>query len=221
MTDDSGDTGSLPDEVLDALDTQIAAARAADDTEEVQRLYQEQMGATDAEGDEGQAPAVGETSLSDAVPPPVSTELVDQVLGAYGEEDAEEVAALRQEWPGTEMSANLGYVKFLLDEYVPTHLIEQVPDDIALLRLGAALGRELFHRHHANAGQHSEGPRNMSEINTDSFNEKTDQLMTEESQARAQGNLGKSKRLQREIRAMFVRQYGTDAAVGSSGGPTT
>ncbi len=61
----------------------------------------------------------------------------------------------------------------------------------------------------------------MSDINTDSFNEKTDQLMTEESQARAQGNFGKSKRLQREIRAMFVRQYGTEPATGSSGGPTT
>ncbi len=60
----------------------------------------------------------------------------------------------------------------------------------------------------------------MSDIDTDSFNERTDDLMTEESQARAQGNTAKSRRLQREIRAMFVRQYGTDSAVGSSGGAT-
>ena len=41
--------------------------------------------------------------------------------------------------------------------------------------------------------------------------------MAEETQARATGQLGKSKRLQREIRALFVRQYGTDPAVGEGG----
>ena len=60
----------------------------------------------------------------------------------------------------------------------------------------------------------------MSEIDAENFDEKAEDLMSEEAAARAAGNLGKSKRLEREIRALFVRRYGTGPAVGSSGGPT-
>ena len=56
------------------------------------------------------------------------------------------------------MAENLGYVKFLLDNYVPDYLIAQIPDDVALLRLGASLGREFFHSHHANAGELTHSP---------------------------------------------------------------
>ena len=222
MADHGGDTGSLPNEVLDAYDSQIEAARAAGDTALANELYRESMGAGDDDGTgAGDDAEGGEGQLEGTVPAPMSTELVEQVLGINSEIDGEEVAELRREWPGQEMNRNFGYIKFLLDEYVPPHLQEQIPDDIALLRLGASLGRELYHRHHANVGQHSEGSRNMSEINTDTFSERADELMTQESEARAQGNFGKSNRLQREIRAMFVRQYGIEPATGSSGGPTT
>ena len=44
--------------------------------------------------------------------------------------------------------------------------------------------------------------------------------MTEQEKAQAAGNLAKASRIERELRALFVRRYGTDPAVGSSGGPT-
>ncbi len=60
----------------------------------------------------------------------------------------------------------------------------------------------------------------MSDIGDDSFDEKTDDLMTQQELAQVEGNLGKVNRLERELRARFVRRYGTGPAVGSSGGPT-
>ena len=57
-------------------------------------------------------------------------------------------------------------------------------------------------------------------INPDVFDEKTTELMEEASQARATGNSGKANRLQKQIDAMFTAQYGSEAAVGTSGGPT-
>ena len=217
----------------DALDEQIEVAQQAGNVAEANRLYQLQIGSTGlehlpvpaasgAEGDDVAADPSDSAGLAGTTtPPPLNTELVDQVLGVYGDEDADEVAELRQEWPGTEMAAELGYVKWFLEEYVPPHLIERVPDDIDLLRLGAAVGRELFHRHHLDAGERSEGARNMSEIDADNFDERADALVAEEEQARAAGNLGKANRLEREIRALFVRRFGTGPAVGSSGGPTS
>ena len=218
-------------QAADALQSEIDEAQAAGDIGKANELYQRQIGtvpvpaASGAEGDDFAADpsdsAGGELLPAEtATPPPMSTELVDQVLGVYGDEDADEVAELRREWPGTEMGQNLGYVKWFLDEYVPPYLIERVPDDIDLLRLGAAVGRELFHRHHLDAGERSEGGRNMHEIDADNFDERADNLMNEEAQARAAGNLGKASRLEREIRALFVKRYGTGPAVGSSGGPT-
>ncbi len=60
----------------------------------------------------------------------------------------------------------------------------------------------------------------MSDIDSDTFEEQTTGLMNEAAQARVTGNLAKARRLQKQIDAMFVRQYGTDPAVGSSGGAT-
>ena len=59
----------------------------------------------------------------------------------------------------------------------------------------------------------------MSEID-DTFDEKADELLTEQDQALQEGNIAKANRLEREIRAMFVRRHGTAPAIGSSGGPT-
>ncbi len=61
---------------------------------------------------------------------------------------------------------------------------------------------------------------NTNEIDTDSFDEQTTDLMNEAAQARLTGGHAKARRLQKQIDAMFVAQYGTDPAVGSSGGRT-
>ncbi len=60
----------------------------------------------------------------------------------------------------------------------------------------------------------------MSNIDPDTGDEQTTDLMNEATQARVTGNLAKARRLQKQIDAMFVAQYGTDPAVGSSGGRT-
>lgn len=57
----------------------------------------------------------------------------------------------------------------------------------------------------------------MNQINTDNFDEKTDDLMTEQAQAQAEGNIGKANRLERELRALFVKRYGSGPIVGSEG----
>ena len=57
----------------------------------------------------------------------------------------------------------------------------------------------------------------MSEADDDAFDEKADALMSEETQARATGDLGKANRLQREIRSLFVRRYGNESIVGEGG----
>ena len=60
----------------------------------------------------------------------------------------------------------------------------------------------------------------MADISPEAFDEQTDALMTEQEQAQVEGNIAKANRIERELRAMFVRKYGTGPAVGSSGGPT-
>ncbi len=219
------DVEALAESVIqNSFEADIEEAQDAGDDERANALYRKSMG-VDAEADDADPDAdTGADDVDaladDGTPPPVSTEVVDQILVTYGDVDEAEMAELQAEWPGNEMAANLGYVKWFLNEYVPPHLIDQVPDDVFLLRIGAAVGRELFHRHHANAGERSEGAINMSETAADNFDETTDDLMTQEEQARSEGNLGKASRLQREIRALFVKRYGTAPAVGSSGGPT-
>ena len=67
----------------------------------------------------------------------------------------------------------------------------------------------------------NEQETNMNEINADGFDEKVEILMDESEQAAVAGNLNKRDRIEREIRALFVKRHGTAPAVGSSGGPTT
>ena len=138
-------------------------------------------------------------------------------------------SALRREWPGEEYSRNLAFSAALL-EVIPGSLealrvleAAGVSEHPSVIRWAVSVGRLLARE----AGDASTIPSTatgketkMDPIDSDTFNERADDLMTEEVQARARGNLGKSKRLQREIRALFVRQYGTEPAIGSSGGPT-
>ena len=213
-----------------ALQPEIDQAKAAGNMGRANSLYQRQLAleagvpaVSQEPGPSGEADSEGGESLPAEIstPPPLSTELVEQALGAYGDVDADEVAELRREWPGTEMAENLGYLKWFITEYVPSYMIEELPDDIASLRVGAAIARELFHRHHMDAGERTEGARNMSEIAAENFDERTGAMMGEAAAAREAGNGAKANRLEREIRAMFVQRYGTGPVVGTSGGPTT
>ena len=134
------------------------------------------------------------------------------------------VEELKAHW-GSDLPANLGYSQAFSEAHPDVaQVLETVglSDHPGLVLAAAILGR----RYATRAGDPSQittrkaGARNMSNIDSDNFNERADDLMAEEAQARATGNLAKSKRLQREINAMFVAQYGTDPAVGSSGGAT-
>lgn len=79
------------------------------------------------------------------MPEPVSDEMVERVLAAGAPYEADEIAALRREWPGPEMNRNLGYVKAFLDAYVPADLQSEIPDNVAMLRLGAHVARLVLH----------------------------------------------------------------------------
>jgi len=78
------------------------------------------------------------------VPAPVPDEMVERVLTAGAEYEPDEVIALRREWPGAEMNRNLGYVKAFLDAYVPKELQADIPDNVAMLRLGAHVARQVL-----------------------------------------------------------------------------
>ena len=60
----------------------------------------------------------------------------------------------------------------------------------------------------------------MGESNDDNFDEGVDTLLIQQEQAQVEGNLATVDRIEKELRARFVKRYGTGAAVGSSGGPT-
>lgn len=83
-------------------------------------------------------------AISDA-PEPVSDEMVERVLAVGEADEPDEVAALRREWPGPEMNRNLGYIKAFLDAYVPVEYQAEIPDNVAMLRLGAHVARHVLH----------------------------------------------------------------------------
>lgn len=78
------------------------------------------------------------------MPAPVSDEMVERVLAVGEAYEPDEIAALRREWPGPEMNRNLGYVKAFIDTYVPADLQAEIPDSVAMLRLGAHVARQVL-----------------------------------------------------------------------------
>ncbi len=60
----------------------------------------------------------------------------------------------------------------------------------------------------------------MDENDAVDFDEQTETLMTESEEAALAGNIAKRDRIEKQLRALFVKRYGTGPAVGSSGGPT-
>ena len=60
----------------------------------------------------------------------------------------------------------------------------------------------------------------MTESDSVDFDELSETLFAEQEEATHNGNIAKAQRIEKQIRSMFVKRYGTGPAVGSSGGPT-
>ncbi len=233
------DTGDLqPTEV----EQQIEQAQVAGDDALAQRLYLRQQGADTGEpGDTGeQGDDVGPaeaTEPSDIGPVPDGDwtfdrpEVVDHQFAIMKSEFGELATDLRSDW-GVDAGRNLEFALATVKQFESHYpeLIQTVEargarNDPLVVELLAVLGRQwastpgdpttvkLF------PGTGDNEQERTMEIEAD-FDEKTDELMTQQEQAQVEGNLGKVNRLEREIRARFVKRYGTGAAIGSSGGPT-
>ena len=224
------------------LQEQIQEAQDAGDDEKAQALYLRQQGTEDAHSLEPAVPAVVEGEGGDAADPPglpappegewtfARPEVVNHQFAIMEADFGELATDLRSEW-GADAGRNLEFAfatslvfEAEYPEVVSTIARRGAGADPLIVELLAVLGRQWAEtpgdpttvRLFPNSDGHGQ-ERNMSEINTDDFDEKTETLMNEEAEARAAGNLGKSNRLQREIRALFVRRYGKEPIVGSGG----
>ena len=228
---------------LDALEAQIQQARDAGDDAKAQALYQQQQGTEDAFGlepvpavSDADADSAGDETLPAVGPPPegewtfARPEVVAHQFAMMEADFGELATELRSEW-GADAGRNLEFA-FAASREFEKHYPEVVSTierrgagaDPLIVELLAVLGRQwaetpgdpMTVRLFPNADGHGQ-ERNMSEIDAENFDEKTEALMVEAAEARLEGNLGKSNRLEREIRALFVRRFGSEPIVGSGG----
>ena len=227
----------------DALQEQVEEAQRSGDTAKANELYQKQLGNEAAlvpavVGVDAETDSAGDETLPAVGPPPegewtfARPEVVAHQFAMMEADFGELATELRSEW-GADAGRNLEFA-FAASREFEAHYPEVVSTlarrgagaDPLIVELLAVLGRQwaetpgdpMTVRLFPNADGHGQ-ERNMSEIDAENFDEKTEALMGEEAEARAAGNFGKSKRLEREIRALFVKKYGTGPVVGSSGGP--
>ena len=237
----------MSEDTADTLEGAIEEAKAAGNIGRANELYQRQLAleagvpAVSQEPEpSGEADIAGGESVPAVGPPPegewtfARPEVVDHQFAMMEADFGELATDLRSEW-GADAGRNLEFAlatslefEAHYPELVATVAARGAGADPLIVELLAQLGRQWAEtpgdprtvRLFPNTGDRGQ-ETNMSENNSHDFDEKADDLMAEEAAARAAGNLGKSKRLEREIRALFVRQYGTGSAVGSSGGPTS
>ena len=221
----------------DLQDT-IDEAQLVGDDERANALYRKSMG-VDAEDSPDPEDAGDAGEVSDIGPPPdgewsfSSPAVVDHQFKIMEAEFGDLATDLKSDW-GADAGRNLEFALATAQQFESHYpeLIQTVEargarNDPLVVELLAVLGRQWAStpgdpttvRLFPGMGNH-EQERDMSDIDGD-FDEKTDDLMTQQEQAQVEGNLGKVDRLEREIRARFVKRYGTGAVVGSSGGPTT
>ena len=233
-------------DAADDLQPQIDEAKAAGNMGRANDLYQRQLAlaagvpaVSQEPSPSGEADSADGESLPALGPSPdgewtfARPEVVAHQFAMMEADFGELATDLKSEW-GADAGRNLEFALATSLEF-ETHYPELVATvarrgagaDPLIVELLAQLGRQWAEtpgdpttvRLFPNADGHGQ-ERNMSEINKGDFDERADALMDEEKQARASGNLGKSERLEREIRALFVRQYGSGPVVGTSGGPT-
>ena len=236
------DTGEI---VPTEIEVQIEQAQVAGDTELAQRLYLKQQGVgtgdtgepDDAVADQGDDAA----EVSDIGPVPDGDwtfsrpEVVDYQFAMMENEFGELATDLKSEWGG-DAGLNLDFAlaasrqfEAHFPELVATVAERGASRDPLIVELLATLGRQWAEtpgdpatvRLFPGSDSHEqEQEKQMSETNVGGFDEKVETLMNESEQAGDAGNLAKRDRLEGEIRALFVKKYGTGAIVGSSGGPT-
>ena len=231
------DTGEIAPTEAEA---EIEQAQVAGDDERANALYRKSMGVDAETGpdpeDDGDA-----AEVSDIGPPPDGEwtfsrpEVVDHQFALMESEFGDLATDLRSAW-GADAGRNLDFAlaasrqfESHYPELVETVLERGARNDPLVIELLATLGRQWAEspgdpatvRLFPGSDSHGqEQEKQMSEINVGGFDEKVEALMNESEQAASAGNLAKRDRLEHEIRALFVRKYGTGAVVGSSGGPT-
>jgi hypothetical protein len=220
------------------LEDAIAAAQDAGDHEKAQDLYLKSQG-VDSPGDDAAEQGDDAAESSDIGPPPDGEwtfdrpEVVDHQFAVMEAAFGDLATELREEW-GDGAGTNLVFASAAAREFAD-HYPEVVQtienrgagDDPLIVEILAVLGRQWAEtpgdprtvRLFPGTGNH-EQERNMNEIDANNFDEQTETLMTESEEAAQQGNLAKRDRIEKQLRALFVRRYGTGPAIGSSGGPT-
>ncbi len=78
-------------------------------------------------------------------PPEAPSEMMAGVLANLAEYEPGEVEALKADWPGAEMGRNIGHTKWLMERrYLTRDLIEEVPDSVGMVRIGATVARQVY-----------------------------------------------------------------------------
>lgn len=232
------DAETLAEMVADtSIESDIEDAQAAGDDERAQALYLKSQDVAEPGDEDAAEQGDAIEPAPDIGPPPDGAwtfdrpEVVAHQFSIMESHFGDLATDLREEW-GADAGRNLEFAAATAREFEAHYpeIIQTINnrgagDDPLIVELLAVLGRQWAEtpgdprtvRLFPGTGDH-EQETNMSDA--DNFDEQTDALMTEQEQAQTEGNLGKVDRLEREIRARFVRKYGTGAAVGSSGGPT-
>ena len=234
--------GAIADTLVadEALQAQEVALAGEGGLEKANALYRRSIGASDPDGEQpsGEEGDAAE-SLPDIGPSPDGEwtfdrpEVVSHQFAMMEAEFGDLATDLRDDW-GADAGQNMKFAAAASREF-ETHYPEIVETitrrgavtDPLVVELLAVLGRQwaetpgdpatvkLFPGRDGH-----EQETNMNEIDADSFDEKTTELMNQQDQATAAHDDAKAQRIERQLRQMFVRRYGTGPAIGSSGGPT-
>ena len=221
--------------VANALEADIEEAQAAGDDERAQALYLKSQDV--AETEDATDPGDAAEPVPEIGPPPdgewtfARQEVVAHQFSIMESHFGDLATDLREEW-GADAGRNLEFALAASREF-ETHYPEITQTimtrgagyDPLVIELLAVLGRQwaespgdpttvrLF------PGTGEQEQETSMDIG-DNFDEQTDALMTEQELAQAEGNLATVDRIEKELRARFVKRYGTGGVIGSSGGPT-
>ena len=229
-----------PAEAIEADLADQEAAQQAGDSDLADRLYRESMGAevdapeaevADAYAQYGEGDSQPGTSMAEYEPYDTLTEAerdeaFEGVMSLSDPDTARGI--LEAEWPGTEYDQNVEFgnaaLRAISGSAKALRVLEAVgvADHPDLVRFIASAGRLMA----GVPGDPTSIPtitnedRHMTDIDPAAFDEQTEALMSEQEEAGLQGNFAKRDRIERDLRALFVKRYGTGPAIGSSGGPT-
>jgi hypothetical protein len=151
----------MADQQIVEIRREITAAQERGDHKTANSLYARSLELQDAARLQSPAPAAGPVSnasqrLASEVqrPAPVSTAVIERFLTPANAAEQREIETLRYQWRGALMAENLGYARWLIDRYLPGH-VDQIPDRIAVFKLAALVGRQVYADLTAGAQQQS------------------------------------------------------------------